>query len=208
MQPENNPYEFITGTPAPQPTSKVPLPKIAGEPNSVRRRVIIVAGGVIVLIIVAVIVQSIIGNIGKANVATFATVAQDQSEIIAISKKATNQATAQAVKNLAITAQLSVESTQSQYLNEMHKVGTPLNTKQAAKDDPTIESDLTNAITTGTYDSTYVQIMQNQLTSYASALQAAFKAAPIHSLKTQLTSDYAQVQLIQSLTTTANDNLS
>jgi len=207
MQPQNNPYEFITTSP--QSTgSPSPISQLTGGGNTIRKRIITVAIGLVVLIILAIVVSSIISSAGKGGVVAFADVAQDQSELTNISMAANMQTTSIGAKNLAITTQLSMASSEAQLLKQLSKAGSSLSASQSNKNDKTITSQLTTAQTSGTYDITYIHVVQSQLSNYGANLQQAFKDTSSMTIKNLLSNFYNQAKLLEIQASAASQSLS
>lgn len=197
-------YEFIAEPK--KPSSKLwQLP--AGGGNSLPKRAALLAGGLLVLVILFIIAKNLIA--GSPSYLPFATVVQDQQELIHLSGGGTStnsqslQALSTADQNLAATTNVSVNSAQASLIaylaNNKYKLGkTQLNLKISAS----LDSQLTSAQASGDYDQTFQQIMQTQLNNYANDLQQALKTAGPKG-KALLNSDINQQQLLDKQLTAA-----
>ncbi|HET6925030.1 MAG TPA: hypothetical protein VFH39_04330 [Candidatus Saccharimonadales bacterium] len=165
--------------------------------NSKLGRIALVAGIGVVLIILIAVVMSFLNRPTISSV-ELVNAAQEQSELIRIAGIAANdQSAAQSTRNSAQTIQLSLGSAQSDllgYLALNHiKIGKDV--LQQRKDAQT-DTELTSAQTAGTFDSTYAQIMQSQLTAYQQTLKAAYAAHPGPRGQKLLSDDYQAAGLL------------
>jgi hypothetical protein len=188
--PQQHDYEFIVNPGARPKRTPLSLPG-----GSLLKRVLVACGALFGLIVLIIIIKGLLG--GGTDFTSFITVAQDQQELIHLSTNATQQQGLDTTsQNFAITAQLSLTSAQAQlltYLKGNHQAVSAkvLNAKVSAS----LDSQLTTAASNSTYDSTFQQIMQNQLASYQQALSGAYKTAgPVG--KKLLSSDYNDAQLL------------
>jgi hypothetical protein len=183
-------YGFITNPPA---ASKRSLLKLPG--GSLPKRLLFAIGGLLILVILFSIIKSVIG--GSTDFTPFIAVAQDQQELIHLSTNAAQQqSTDTTTQNSAITAQLSLTSAQTQLLAYLKGNHQGVSAKVLNADVSTsLDSQLTTAAGNSTYDQTFQQIMQNQLTSYEQALSHAYNGAGPNGKKL-LHNDYVGAQLL------------
>ncbi|HEX3568586.1 MAG TPA: hypothetical protein VHT70_02825 [Candidatus Saccharimonadales bacterium] len=170
--PQQNPYEFIVN---PTPPSKRPLlgAHIPGIKDPFIAKIIMILGGVIILMVIVGIIVSVLFS-GKTNTQDLVGIAEAQTELVRVATQGTTQSTQQITKNLAINVELGVQTNQQQFLDYLGKHGQKLGTKTLGlKHSSTTDQQLTTAIQSSTFDSVFVQIMQNQLQSYVSELEQA-----------------------------------
>ncbi len=185
------------------PRRKLALPGFSGN-SSVILRAGIALGGLLVLIIIISVARSLFS--GGGNTQALTTVAQEQQAMIHILTNGAGtdnqqQATlSDSNKKFASTAKLSLTSAQQQLITYMDTNGKKVSTKALdLKIDPAIDKQLTTAATNSTYDSTFKQVMQTELTNYEKALQAAYQQTSGPKGRKLLTEEYngAQLLLIQ-----------
>lgn len=168
--------------------------------NSPKQRLLVVAGGFLILIILVIIVtKALSGGGGWAN--SFVDVAQQQQALISLSGDVTtNNSQAQLSagnNNVASTVALAVASSQSQLLTYMKTNGQKVSTKELGlKVNPQTQQQLTSAVTSGNYDSTFQSLLQSQLNSYQLALKQAYAKAPGPKGRQLLSDDYNQANLM------------
>jgi len=195
------PYDFIVNSG--QQAKKPGLFGGAGtaKNNPMIRRLAIVAGAGIVLIIAALVFVSILGNAGKDNVQALLDIAEQQQEIIRVTGLGLAQAQVSTpdTQNLAITTQLSLLSNQHAMLGLLNGDGQKLAAKDLVlKKNASTDAQLTTAAQNGTFDATFVQILDSELSNYGSALQTAYKSSKSSSEKQVLQASYNNVTLLLS----------
>lgn len=189
-------YDFIMNPAAP------PKKPLLPSGSNLAVRIGLVAGGLLVLLILFSIVKSLV--VQSPDLTGFVVIAQDQQELIhLVSNTASNGQSGLSSnnKNLAATAQLSLSSNQSrvlQYLAANHKKvrSKDLNLKLSS----TLDNQLANAQTAGTYDSTFQSIIASQLKTYISDLSSTYRSSSAKQQKGRalLKSLYAQASLLQN----------
>lgn len=163
-----NAYNFITD-PTPPPK------KSFGGGSSLAVRLIVVLGGVLALLVIIVIVKNLLGG-SSNNVPALLSVAKQQAQIVHISSAATKESQPLEASNrrTAVTTELAVASAQKQLLSYV-KTQKKLNKKNLTfRFDKTIDTQLASAASAGTYDATYRQVLNEQLTIYRQELRNAF----------------------------------
>jgi len=173
-------------------------PSGAGGNNaSLIGRILIVSGGAVVLIVLAVVFINILSAPKDPTVQLLTTIAQQQNELARVAAEPTSDATAQPTLDFAETTALSLQSDQQALLVLLATAGkTPDAAVLSATQSTTTDNTLTAAKTNGTYDSTFIGIAQNQLTTYQQTLQQAYKAALSNKEKQWLTIANNHVQLL------------
>lgn len=188
-----NPYDFIL-SPAKPPKKSFTLG--GGSPIKL---LILVAGGVFLLMIVTVIVLNMLSGGTNANKADLTALAQTQNELSRVSQAATTDATQQTTKNLAITIELTMDTEQKRTVNYLSSKGTKISAKDLKlKQNATTDQQLASAKSTSTYDLTYAQIMQTQLTNYSNSLKALYDKTKSKTEQSILSDFYTQTQLLIS----------
>ncbi len=190
---QGNPYEFILNPEQPKKSKKV-----GGLGDSFIRTIIFVVAGVAVFFIIAAIVINALAP-KKISDKDLIGLAQSQAEMIRISNQAASQATRQTTRNLATTVQYTMSTQQRQVLEVLGGMGVKLAKKELAlKQDATTDQKFTTAKATSTYDQTYTEIIQAQLTSYASSLKALNDLAKTTQDRDRMSDYYQQTQLLIS----------
>lgn len=165
-----NPYDFILKGQG--------KPKRSFGSGSLKQRVIIVAGGALILLIAAVVLISLIGSGGKGNTSALLNVAQQQTELARVAGIGVDKADSTDTKNLAITAQLSMQSSQADTVALLKKSGHKVNDKSLALlQNSNTDQQLDDADASSTFDSTFTQLFKTELNNYRSALQNAYSGA-------------------------------
>lgn len=165
-----NPYDFILSS------GGKPKPSLGG--GSFKQRLVLALTGLAVLLILVFVFIGVLAGRGSSNADALVKVAQEQAEIIRIASIGQSKATDSTVKNLATTTQLSTQSAQVTTLSYLSKNGHKVKTSQLTllKDSRT-DQQLNDASTAGTFNDTFNQILQKQLTTYRSDLQTAYQGA-------------------------------
>jgi len=182
----NSPYEFIMTTPH--------KPKRSLGGGSMKQRIIIAVGGFSLLLIVVLVFLSLIGGGGSGNTDSLIKLAEQQNEIVRIAGLAKDKASSGSTKNLAITAQLSIQSAQINTLALLKKDGQKVSNKQLTLlQDSTTDQQLTAAVTAGNFDTTFAQVLQDKLISYQIDVQNTYKNATSLSEKQLLQANFVSV---------------
>ena len=198
-------YSFIM---SPEPQKK-PLSVSGLGGNSLLMRVALVAGGFTVFLIIFAVTASLFSG-SKGYVVPFTTVIAEQQELLHIVSTATSSTNSQANlsasnTNTATTIQLAIGSSQSQLLAYLKTNAKKVTTVQLnSKVSATTDQALANAITAGTYDSTFDSVIASQLNSYMLSLKAAYAKAPGAKGRAMLKSDYDQAQLLLTQVSSTN----
>lgn len=194
-EPGHDPYGFILN---PEKPAKPPM-KLLPSGNSTLQRAAIFGGGLAVLLILVIVVMSFVSKGSQTGTEDIVAVAQQQTELARIATDGTENATSSTTKNLAANLQASMTSAQQQtvaYLKTTHhKVSTKtLSQKKSSTTDTTLQ----NAKDAGTYDSTFTNIVQQDLTAYAAQLETAYKTKPGPKGEALLNSQYEAAKLLNT----------
>ena len=155
-----------------------------------RMRLILLAVGTLVVI---VIISALLSSLGKPkfNSAELIGIAQQQAEIVRIANIATSTSNSSTTLNSAYTIKLGVGSAEQQLVDYLAKNHVKVSTSVLAlKKNKQTDAQLNTAVTSSTFDSSFVDIMQTQLTAYQRALKTAYNANPGPTGRKLLTVDY------------------
>jgi hypothetical protein len=172
--PLGNSYDFILN---PQ---KPPKPKkfgFSGGSNFGLTLGVIIGGAVLFMIIIAVVLSMFSGG-GSNSSVNMTGIAQSQQELIRVADQGVKGAVRQTTRNLAVTVQYSMITQQKQTVAYLGRIGTNVDPKQLAlKQNATTDQRLASAKATSTFDETFAEIMQNELTVYANNLKQLYNTA-------------------------------
>jgi hypothetical protein len=205
--PQNNPYDFITGSGQPAPSGSGKLPLMPKANSSMVRRIIIVGVGVFVLIIVTLIVSSALSSVGKAGLNQLLAVANDQAALTTLATQGATGAVNQDTKNLALTTELTMTTTQSKFLALIKTEGLSIASTQIKPNITTDTTQLTQATQVSNFDPVFIQIITAELNQYRTDLQTAYKGTTIAARKQFLSKSYTAAALLLQQANTANTAL-
>jgi hypothetical protein len=189
---QGNPYDFILNPDQPKKQRKM----LGGGNSFIRTIIFIVAGTITLLIVAAIIINALAPK--KVTDKDLISLAQTQAEMMRISNQAGTQAKQQTTRNLASTVQYTMATQQKQTVDKLAAMGVKVQAKQLAlKQDATTDQKFTTAKATSTYDQTYTEIIQEQLTAYANTLKSLNDIASA-SERDRLSDYYQQTQLLIS----------
>lgn len=157
------------------------------------RSIAVLAGGLLLLIILLVVVASALQP--KSIKPELLKLSQTQTELIRITGLNNAEASSNSTNNFVSSANLVLTGQQ----NDLSSLLTSQNIKFSSKDlalgqNPKTDTDLTEASSNGNFDSTINQIMSRELNIYSNELSDLFSQTRSASLKSQLSSDYQNVQ--------------
>lgn len=192
--PGNGQYDFILGDD--KPPSQNPF-STGGMPN---KKVILTAVGglVFVIILLAIIFNLAFGGKG-GNTAPLVSLAQTQTEIARVAGAAVDgdYLRVPANKDLAQTLRLSLTTDQQDMTSYLAKHGKKLGDKQLAlKQNARTDQTLSAAQVSGTYDSTFQSVIQDQLKAYAASLNQAYGTATNPTEQQLIKTQYEHAQLL------------
>jgi len=187
------PYDFILNPQQQPPQRRFKL----GKENLAMTIAVLVGGTLLFMIIVTLLLN--IFTSGGSNKDDLISLAQTQNELIRVSSNAVPAATQQTTKNLAVTVQFTLTTQQQQILDILANSGTKLKKKQLAlKQNGETDQKLANAKATSTFDSTFAQLMQEELESYANTIKQFGNKTTSQTQRDLATDYYQQTQLIIS----------
>lgn len=170
------PYDFFLEQPKPHAPQNPLSPSgkrygaaaLAG--NSRRSKFILLAGGGIAAVIILMIITALLPKDPTAG--QWFAIAQRQQELIRVCTLG-SKAKYQATRNFAITCQTGITSSQRELLAYMDKSNLDYNSKELGqKQDSKTDTRLKSAASSSTYDDTFREIVETQLTSYNRSLTA------------------------------------
>ena len=169
MQPNKNPYEFITN---PEVSHK----KSLFNGNDTKSRVIIVVIVAIVTILVLIIGYNLIFGGKKSFAEEMIKPAAQQTDLIAITTIGTEKVRDSKANKIMTTASSVIQSQNQKTLVILKNNG--INSKSIAQyQDKKFEEVLTSAEASGKFEQTYLGIYQNRLDEYANSLKVAYAKA-------------------------------
>jgi uncharacterized protein YpmB len=187
----NPDYSFIMEPPKPP---KRPLFNFGGSSQTMR--IILVVAAVFVLLIIFVGLKNILATSNKS-APSLVAVAQDQQELIHLAQSGTQNATSANLKNFAYTAQLGLQSEQKDLVIYLKNNGHKTSTKELNLGiSKALDTQLSAAITTSSYDTTFKQTMQAKLDAYEKAIQSAYNQTVGPKGRALLTDDIKAADLL------------
>ena len=164
-------------------------------------RLALALGGLLILLIIFIVIKGLF-TVSPFNAADYLSVAQQQQEITHIlstdlSSSSTQTGLSINNQNFAVTAQLSIASAQAQLLSYLKKNNASVkSTELSLKISSSIDSQLTNSLTTNNFNQEFDTVMQSQLQIYENSLVAAYKTTHGQKGKALLSQEYAGAQLL------------
>jgi hypothetical protein len=154
---------------------------------------LIAAGGVLVIVLFAIFL--IFGR--KSVDPAFAAVAERQVEIARVAALDSSSLTNPATIDFAVSTNLNMTSAEHEYVTFLGNHGVKLSTKllaggQNSQTDKTFAS----ALESGTFDATFQQTLQSELTSYQQSLKAAYAKTTNTLTRAELSRLYQQATLL------------
>jgi ribulose bisphosphate carboxylase small subunit len=199
MQPQAN-YDFIFED------KKKPKRSLLPGGGSQTMRIILVATGALALLVIIIVFLSLLSGSSKGTTEALASLTAEQTEIVRVSGIGITKARDSEAKNLAITTELSVETSQQQIIALLKKQGHKLGTKELnLKRSASTDTQLTAAATANTFDDTFIKVMTDELTTYRTHLKSAYDASKSKNEKSILADAYNGVnQILKGLPAQSN----
>lgn len=195
-QPEQSPYDFIMKPDTPQP--KRPLAIDPSSKNGFLVKIGLIVGGVLVFMIIVTVGINLLTG-GKTNTTDILSLVETQAELVRVTGSLSGPANDQTVKNIAMSANLTLVTQQQQTTALLATKGVKVSVKELLlKKDATTDTQLQAATQSNTFDSVFTQILQKKLGSYTDDLQTYYKNATDSNVKKLLQQDYAQAQLLKT----------
>lgn len=180
------PYDFFMGgQPAANGKSRTP----GAKPNILY----VIIGGAVLLIIVilAVVLLSSGGGAAKQQVLS---VVQKQQEIIRIADMGIKSSRGSRAANLAITTKLAVTTSQQQLTTAVK--GKFSDEELAQAKNTSIDQRLKEAEQASRFDEAFIEVMEEKLQDYKSALQSAFNLSESNTTRNVLNGSYVQARIL------------
>ena len=170
---ESNQYDFITkGDVKPRRGLGSML-----SGNSTTQRIIFAVGGLLILLIIGIMLMSYLGKSSKGDTEALIGLAQQQTELARVAAVGVEKGTSPATKYLATTAQLSIESSRQDVIALLKKGGHKVGEKTlASKKNAETDNQLDDAAQNNTFDGTFTEILNEELTSYSTSLSKAYNS--------------------------------
>jgi hypothetical protein len=185
MQPHPD-YDFIVNA------NHTPKKSLIPGGHSKQGRILIVVGGIILLILIASLVMVMLSSAGNGQKETLLKTAQQQAELIRVSKIGVDKARDPAARNLAITTNLSLQSDQAALLSHVK-----LSSKEIALGKNTkTDIDLTSAEQSNRFDEVFTTTLQTELAAYQKTLKTAYDQASSKKLQASLSELYTHAGVL------------
>lgn len=189
----NNPYEFIMNPQQPQKKRLPGLPSMGGN-SFIKRLVLIVGGGIGLLVVMAIFSSVFLSS--KVNIDDLVGLTQTQTELHRVALQVTAESD-QAVRNAAANTLTTAASHKQTLLTFLAEHGREVSEQELKlKANADTDARLSAAKQTGAFDSTLIQTMRSQLSTYASSIKAAYDASGDAAQRKMLSDHYADVQLL------------
>ncbi len=173
----HNPYEFIVAS---KPQAKRPL--VPGSNSFLGRLLLFVAGFALLLVVAGVALSSF--RSGKDATPELVATALSQQELI---RMAGQNPSSDALDGALTNISLSVTTSQQSLTDYLAQHGTKITAKQfLLSRDAKSDALLANAKATNTFDQVLAQVVSDDLATYQSKLQAAYKKATSTTLRGDL----------------------
>lgn len=197
-----NPYEFILNPEKPKKPGKFGL-----GGNKLAMTLVFIVGGVLIFMILATILLNAFTP-KKIDEAQLTSLAQTQVELHRISKKASSEATQQVTRNLATTVEYTMMTQKTETLKVLAENGVELGDKELAlKQNATTDQKFATAKSTSTFDKTYTEIIETELTTYANTLKQLTTLGSSQKERDRISDYYQQVQQLISQIPYAQDKI-
>jgi hypothetical protein len=158
------------------PSKPPKKPLLVGGSSPATRLLIIVGAAAVVIFILGILMAALRG--GSGGQSAMLSVLQDQDELIHLSTAGTQSSSTQTNKNVSATLSIVMPSEQTTLLNYLSQKGYKPNSKLLAlKENTALDTQLQTAQSSSTFDTAYASAIEQQLTTYMSDLNIAYKDA-------------------------------
>lgn len=182
----NDQFAFLNESHPP----KVNLSQFSG---SLKGRIIVVSVGALILLIVYLVFSSLLGSTSTVNMPSLTTVVGEQIELQNLANTGTQQS--QSYLNLAYTTLGTVVTNQQQLTSLLTKNGLSISQSQIVGQ-PNVTNQLNQAQQVSNFDNVYAQVMKQQFGLYLTDLSNAYKLNPSKVIRSYLSTDYQDTQLL------------
>lgn len=193
--PDPNPYSFFLENSQTAPKRSFKGSSGSGS-SSMVMRLVIALGALTALVVAGIVTYSVLFS-APDNTDRLRGIANNQQELIRVSRLGTTNVDGEKLENFAFTASLTLNSSQKELLAYLDTAGVKIDPKalEVTKDAKTDEA-LKAAEAANTYDPTYTAIMQNGLVKYEAQLSQAIQAATAPKEKAVLQKQHATALLL------------
>jgi len=182
----NDQFNFLNESHSP----KINFNQFSGN---LKGRIIVVSIGAFILLIAFLIFSSLLSNNSTVNLPSLTTVVGEQIELQNLANTGAQQS--QNYLNLAYTTLGSVDTNHQQLTSLLTKNGLSINPAQIVGQ-PNITNQLNQAQQISNFDNVYAQVMKQQFSLYLSDLSNAYKLNPSKIIRSYLSTDYQDTQLL------------
>lgn len=159
-------------------------------------RIAIVTGGFILLFTLLIVALSLFTG-GGGNKDSLLVVAQQQQETARVAGLITETSENPAVKNIAISTQVSLASDQQELTGLLGTQGMTFKEDELTLgNNPETDTELTTAQSAGLYDKSAIEILKVHLQTYQSAINNAYAANDNQDIQQALESDFQSAELL------------
>lgn len=187
--PGGHDYSFIMDP------EKPPRKSLLGG-SSLIMRIGVIAGILLVLLTGFVIVRSILT--GTSNLDQFVAIGQQQQELIHLAENAGEErGLTNTNRNFAITAEVSLKSSQQKLLNYLRENKKKIDSKQLNLNiSSETDKELETAAKNGTYNKDFYDLMKTKLNRYQTSLTQTYKQTKGPKGRELLSNEYKKAQLL------------
>lgn len=197
VPPSSNQPQPDYGFLADQPKKKFSLPI---NINTFKGKLLVIGVVTIILLIIIFIIRSIVSTIPFSTSDYLAVVERQQQILHIVSVDVTSQTSGQlstANQDFTSTTQLVIQTAQYKTMTYLYdykyKPSSSIISNYYSR---TIDQELSNSLSTNSFDSTFKSVMKNQLNEYAQELTTAYNSTSVNSGRTLLKSEYSQAKLL------------
>lgn len=194
--PQNN-FDFIVNPAKKQRKSL--LPSFGG--GGLLPKIILLVGGAVGIMVILWVVTIIFGG-GGSDVARITSLVQSQQEIARVAASVEDNLFEQSLRNATSNSKNTIISQQNQWITVLADQGVELKKDQLElKESAETDETLAEALTRGTLDATYTEVLENMLRAYATEMESFYNQSKNTAEKDRLALHYQQVGLLlQQLT--------
>lgn len=188
MQPQMNGYDFLNTPDAPK--------KVFFLPKGAKGRLLIAIGSVFVVILLFTIIGLLKGG-GDKTSTTLVRITQQQNEIVRIAKLAATTSSGGKTQNTAVTIYMAVQTDQAKVIERLKSAGkAPSEQTLAATKDSSIDTKLSAADNSGTFDEVFTQTLRQAIAAYQQTVKQAYDQTGNQATKQVLSDSYAHTSTL------------
>ena len=190
--PSESAYDFMFNAQKPH------QPTLLKLPQSLSMRLLVGLGGLLVVIVLIIVIAS--ASKGQSNEAALISVAQDQQELIHLATNASSQTSLSSNNQTFVaTANLTLANNSTQLNTYLKAVGYNVSlAEENLKISTGVDQTLTDAASSGDFNPTFDQIMQEQLKLYVDNINTAYIQTKGVNGRALLKSLYKQTNLLST----------